>query len=312
MPELPEVETARRNIDLALVGKRVRAARCSLPKLLRDSPIRELSVIDGHQLLAVDRRAKVLSLHFDGDLSLLIHLKLSGQLAIVRPDGSRLVAGHPVPLPAGELPHKATHAIIRFDDDSIAYLSDIRQFGWLRMMPKQDVEVTLATFGFGPEGTEVLDTGVLGDVMRRRTVPIKTLLLDQTFVAGLGNIYADEVLFRARVYPALPANALTASQREALLTAVPPVLAEGIRQGGAKIINHRAIPDHEFPAVHGRAGEPCFACGTAIVKTKVGTRSTYLCPNCQRVAGTKRPQPGLDPVRAESPSSAKWCGRTWQ
>jgi formamidopyrimidine-DNA glycosylase len=119
-------------------------------------------------------------------------------------------------------------------------------------------------------------------VFARRGIPVKSLLLDQTFIAGLGNIYVDEVLFRAGVHPGRAANKLTAGQRRAILDAVRPVISEGIRQGGATIIHQRAFPDNNFPAVHGREGEACFVCGTTVLKTRVGGRGTYFCPTCQR------------------------------
>jgi formamidopyrimidine-DNA glycosylase len=175
-----------------------------------------------------------------------------------------------------------THITFAFEDGSIAYFSDVRQFGWLRLMPSEDASAAIDAFGFGPEGTEILDAAALGVVVARRGIPIKTLLLDQTFIAGLGNIYVDEALFRSAIHPARPASSLTPTHRQTLLSHIPGVLAEGIRQGGAKIIHNVAHPVDEFPAVHGRVGEPCFVCGTTIEKTRVGGRGTYFCPKCQR------------------------------
>jgi formamidopyrimidine-DNA glycosylase len=281
VPELPEVETVRRNLERGLVGKSISSADVRLPKLLRDSPIPTLEPMVGRTVISVRRRAKVLLIDVDEGLSLLVHLKLAGQVAVFLPDGTRLVAGHPIPAPAGEYPHKTTHVEFRFADGTIAYFSDVRQFGWFRLMPTEEVQTALDAFGFGPEGTEVLSVNSLGVIMRRRGIPIKTLLLDQSFIAGLGNIYVDEVLFRSHVHPATPANALTLEQQTTILGNVPPVLHEGIRQGGAKIIHNKAHPVDEFPAVHGRGGEPCFVCGTTIEKIRVGGRGTYFCPVCQ-------------------------------
>ncbi len=230
----------------------------------------------------------MLDLRFDNDLSLLIHLKLSGQISIHLPAGTRAGAGHPVPKPDGAFPHRATHVTFRFDDGTIAYFSDVRQFGWLRLMPSDDVEAALAAFGFGPEGTGDLDAKGLGAVFARRGIPVKTLLLDQTFIAGLGNIYVDEVLFRSGVHPSRPANLLKPKQVRTILGNVPKVLADGIAIGGAKIYNHKAVPIDGFPAVHCRLGEPCFRCGTTIEKTRVGARGTYYCPRCQPVPRPRR------------------------
>jgi formamidopyrimidine-DNA glycosylase len=281
VPELPEVETARRNIERHLTGLTVASVEIRLPKLLRDSPIPDPSVLIGERILGARRRAKVLIIDVTSDLSVLIHFKLAGQWAVILPDGERAVAGHPVPVPTGPYPHKSTHAVIHFTDGTIVYYSDIRQFGWWRLIPTAGVGDAIAAFGFGPEGVDDLDATALSAVIARRGIPIKTLLLDQSFVAGLGNIYVDEVLHSARVHPAKPAKALTDRERLATLGAIPWALGEGIRQGGAKIIHSRAFPVDDFPAVHGREGEPCFRCGTTIVKTRVGQRGTYYCPTCQ-------------------------------
>ena len=291
VPELPEVETARRHSETALVGLTLVSAVTTLPKLLRDSPIPDLAVLEGRRLESVGRRSKILVFNFEGGLTMLAHLKLAGQWAIFRPDGQRLTAGHPVPAFAGPYPHKTTHVTFTWSDGSIAYFSDVRQFGWLRIMPTDDVTAALAVFSLGPEAAGPLDRPALSARMRTRRIPIKALLLDQGFIAGLGNIYVDEVLFRALVHPARVSASLTAAQRNAILDAVNPVIAEGIRQGGAKIIHQVAIPDRDFPAVHGREGKPCFSCGTTILKTRVAGRGTYVCPSCQkppRVPASKR------------------------
>ena len=184
VPELPEVETVRRHIAASLVGKRLVAVENTLPKLLRDSPIPDLGILVGKTVTAASRRAKVLTIAFDDDLALMIHLKLAGQWAIVLYDGERRIAGHPVPDPTGPYPHKVTHVTFTFDDGTIAYLSDVRQFGWLRLMPMEDVPAALDRFGFGPEGTDELGLSALGPAFLRRGIPVKSLLLDQTFIAG--------------------------------------------------------------------------------------------------------------------------------
>lgn len=292
MPELPEVETMRRNIERYLLHQEIIAIAVGLPKLLRESPIPTLDPLVGQQFIRADRRAKVLSIAATGDMTLMMHCKLAGQIAILRPNGERAVAGHPVPSPTGDYPHKSTHIRFDFADGTILYYSDIRQFGWLRLMPTEDAPVELDAFGFGPEGWGTpLDTAPLEAVMQRRGIPIKTLLLDQSFIAGLGNIYVDETLHAAKVHPARPANSLSAAERAAILLWVPWSLEEGIKQGGAKIIHSKAYPIDHFPAVHAREGEPCFTCGTPVQKTRVGQRGTYFCPTCQQA-----------PVQGDSPS----------
>mgnify|MGYP000427401332 CR=1 FL=1 len=165
MPELPEVETCRRIIERELTGRAVTGVTVRLPKLLRFSPISTLEPLIGMRVLGARRRAKILIVDFDDDLSLVLHLKLAGQIAVFRPDGSRFVAGHPVPKPDGPYPHKATHIEFAFDDGSILYLSDIRQFGWARLLATSDVEPLIDTFNLGPDaigadgGFSGIDTG---------------------------------------------------------------------------------------------------------------------------------------------------------
>ena len=281
MPELPEVETIRRIAEHHLVGHSVQSFEVTLPKLLRQSIIPDPSVLVGRTLLSADRRGKVLNLEFENDTHLLMHFKLAGQFAMFLPDGTRHVAGHPVPKPTGDYPHKATHARMDFDDGRYAWYSDVRQFGWLNILPAGEVPVILDALELGPEATEPIDIARLQSLFARRSVPVKAVLLDQKVLAGLGNIYVDEVLFAARIHPATPAKALSPDQVERIAAAISPVLVEGIRQGGATIVHSKAVPENGFPAVHGREGERCVRCGTEIVKDRVAGRGTYFCPACQ-------------------------------
>lgn len=283
MPELPEVETIRRLIESELTGRSLVDVSLTLPKLVRDSPLPELSLLIGQQLEGTDRRAKVLVTHWSRGLSVLTHFKLAGQFAVLRPDGRRRVAGHPVPNPEGAYPHKSTHLTLFFDDSTVAYYSDIRQFGWWRLMPTAAVESALAEFRFGPEGTgsEGFTPNHLQQRLSRRRIAIKPALLDQRVVAGLGNIYVDEALHRARIHPARSANELTNDEIARLFETISWALERGIEQGGAEIRLGRAYPRDGFPAVHGRKDETCATCGTVIVKTSLAGRGTYFCPSCQ-------------------------------
>lgn len=281
MPELPEVETIRRIVDEFLSGHVVRSFDVYLPKLLRQSIISDPTTIVGRRLLRASRRGKVLDIAFDGGVDLLIHFKLAGQLALELPDGERRVAGHPVPKPDGQYPHKATHAKIVFEDGRLFWYSDIRQFGWFNILPAGDAPVVVDAPGLGPEATDPVDVDRLARLLGKRSVPVKAVLLDQQVIAGLGNIYVDEVLFASRIHPATAAKSLRLDDIGRIAANIPPVIAEGIRQGGATIVHGKAVPDNEFPAVHGREGESCFRCGAEIVKTRVAGRGTYSCPSCQ-------------------------------
>jgi formamidopyrimidine-DNA glycosylase len=282
MPELPEVETIRRIVERELVGRTLTELELTLPKLVRDSPLPDLELLVGRTLLGADRRAKVLITHWSDGLSVLTHFKLAGQLAVLRPDGTRVFAGHPVPDPDGPFPHKATHLTLRFGE-TIVYYSDIRQFGWWRLLPTDDVPAALGAFRFGPEGTGSNDFARddLAARLQRRRIAVKQALLDQRVVAGLGNIYVDEALHRARVHPRQPANSLSPDEVDRLHAAIGWALDRGIEQGGAAIRRGRAFPRDGFPAVHARRDEPCTTCGAAIVKVTLGGRGTYYCPVCQ-------------------------------
>lgn len=281
MPELPEVETARRLTEAHLVGRSVTDIAVTLPKLLRQSILPDPGILTGRTLTGAARRGKVLHLAFDGDLSLLIHFKLAGQWAVLLHDGTRRFAGHPVPKPTDDLPHKSTHARIDFSGGARVWYSDIRQFGWWNVLPTGDVPEALARLGLGPEATESIDVTRLAQVLARRSVPVKAVLLDQTVLAGLGNIYVDEALFAVGIHPARPARSLDTDEVTRLAAVIPGIMAEGIRQGGATIIHGKAVPDRKFPAVHGREGEACFRCGSIIIKSRVAGRGTYTCPTCQ-------------------------------
>ncbi|CAN5791790.1 DNA-formamidopyrimidine glycosylase [soil metagenome] len=287
MPEAPEVETTRRIVEQELTGLSIRRAEVRLPKLLRLSEIPSLQTLEGHTVLGARRRAKLLIVDFSGDLTLIVHFKLAGQLSVHRPTGRRATAGHPVPKPDGPYPHKSTHIDLVFDDGTVAYLSDIRQFSWLRLMPSGNVDAAIADFAFGPEaaGENRITAQQLAAGLKRRSIPVKLALLDQGLVAGIGNIYADEALHRARVHPVTPANALPRRAVNRLWEGIDWALGRGLKQGGAKIVHQKAFPIDGFPAVHGREGDLCPICGTAVRKTKIGTRGTYFCPKCQKKRG---------------------------
>jgi formamidopyrimidine-DNA glycosylase len=287
VPELPEVETSRRLVEQELTGRTVASVTVRLPKLLRFSAIQTLDPLIGQTVQGARRRAKILVIDFSADLSLMIHFKLAGQLSIHRPDGVRRTAGHPVPDPAGPYPHKTTHIDFVFDDGTILYLSDVRQFGWLRLLPTPDVESVWSSFDFGPEavGSDLIPPEELAARLSRRSIPIKQALLDQSVLAGLGNIYVDEALHKARIHPSTPANTVLGERIALLRDAIVWALERGIEQGGAKIIHNKAYPVDGFPEVHARTGEPCPVCGSAIVKTRVGGRGTYFCPVCQPAPG---------------------------
>jgi formamidopyrimidine-DNA glycosylase len=282
MPELPEVETARRIIESTLGGAHLIATEVRLPKMLRYSDLPDIDVLLGKRLIATRRRAKVLITDWSEDLAMLLHLKLSGQISLQR-DGERRTAGHPVPDPSGPYPHKTTHITFEFDTGWMLHLSDVRQFGWVRIMPADAVDGFIAAQSFGPEavGPNGITAEQLGASLARRSIPVKLALLDQSVVAGIGNIYVDEALHRARIHPLTQAKSVPQELLPTLVDAIRWAIGTGIEQGGARIIHNKAYPIDGFPEVHARQGEQCPVCGDEIIKIRVGQRGTYLCPTCQ-------------------------------
>lgn len=285
MPELPEVEAARRGIATQLLDDPVAAVDLRLPKLIVAPDGLGIDQIVGQTFSDVRRHGKYLTL-VSGDLALVVHLKLSGQLVGRGPAIPGFDAGHPVPAYGAELPHKSTHLIVDFASRSRLYLTDIRHFARVQLMPLDALEPYFAGLRLGPDAiSDAFDRRWFHEAIARRAqARLKPLLLDQTFVAGLGNIYVDEALHRARLHPERLAKSLTPDEVDRLYDAIGQIMAIAVPIGGAHILNGKAGPEQgEFPFVHGRAGLTCVNCGATIVKERVNTRGTYRCPVCQPV-----------------------------
>lgn len=283
MPELPEVETIRRHLAAVLPGRIVAGVELRLPKLLRVEPGRALSDLVGQQVMNVARRAKLLLVAFSGEQSLVIHLKMTGQVIYQQADGARVYGGHPIPAFDAPMPHQSTHLILTFDDGGTLFLTDTRQFAVIRLVGTALTPGLLTAEGYGPDALDpALTPAHLGERLRRRpNARLKPVLLDQTVIAGLGNIYTDEALFSAGLHPLRTPASLSDADLARLHAGIRDALEQGLTQGGFTIINGRARPLDGYPRVHGLAAAPCPVCGAPIVKTTVGGRGTYLCPVCQ-------------------------------
>ncbi len=285
MPELPEVETVRRIIERAAVGKEVVEAVCTRPKLVEaiDTALGVERLI-GARLLAVERIAKWLTLRFDRDPQVILHLRMTGQIAAITPDGTREVGGHPIPAYDAELPVTSTHLTLRFADGTLVYLQDPRHFARLTLLPEALLAAYLAERNLGPEPFDPALTPERFATMlaARGRTKLKPLLLDQSFVSGLGNIYVDEALYHARLHPERTAGSLDAEERGRLGMAMRIVLEEAIPIGGARIYHGKATQINGFPRVHARKGEICERCGGTIEKYILAGRGTYICSHCQR------------------------------
>jgi formamidopyrimidine-DNA glycosylase len=266
MPELPEVETIARALKPELIGKTILSADLRWARTLAvPSPAKFRKQISGQKILDVSRRAKYLIVHLK-TYNFLIHLRMSGNL-VVR---------------AGKIkPEKHDRLLLYLSDQSYLAFNDTRKFGrvWLTDQPEKILGK------LGPEPLEKNFTAQwLFENLHKRKRSLKPLLLDQTFIAGLGNIYTDECLHIAQLHPLAASNNVTQKQAEALHKAIRAVLKEGIRRNGASIDwVYRGGDYQNHFRVYGREGGPCPVCGTPIQKFTVGQRGTHVCPNCQRL-----------------------------
>ena len=276
MPELPEVETVRRRIAPVLEGRRFDRVTIDDPRLTRPEDPEEVArELEGEQVRAVDRRGKYLIVRFESGRALLIHLRMTG--SVLHGAGAE-----------GDDPHR--RAVIELDDGSRVAYRDVRRFGtWLLLEPDEVETYVDARVGREPLGP-AYKSRHLAESLAKRRAPIKAALLDQRTVAGVGNIYADEALWRARVHPLRPANELDADEVKAVHQGVRRSLEAGIRRQGSTLRDYR-LPDgssgsaQERFKVYGRAGLPCERCGTPIDKIRVAGRGTWYCPACQRLSG---------------------------
>jgi formamidopyrimidine-DNA glycosylase len=274
MPELPEVETVRVRLEPGLVGRRLERVENLVPRLTRPvDPAGVAAQLEGERIAALGRRGKYLVVRFDSGLVLLIHLRMTGQL--LHANGS----------PTADDVHR--RAVVRLDDGSDVIYRDVRRFGTWQLFEAGDLEAYLAERVGGEPLARSFTSKHLAGALAGRRAPVKSVLLDQRRRAGVGNIYADEALWRARVHPLRPAGELMGDEVKALHRAIRLALRAGIERQGATLSNFRA-PDgspgsmqHEFK-VYGRAREPCDRCGTPIEKIRVAGRGTWYCPYCQR------------------------------
>ena len=295
MPELPEVETVKRGLSKLIVRKQITKATSDNFKSFPNLPSEIKAFLLGARIVAVRRRAKVIVIDLDTNYSLVVHLKMTGQL--VYQGEENWGAGHPNDSLIGDLPDKTTHAELEFSDGSKLFFNDQRKFGWMKLLATPLVEDLPFFQTVGPEPlTEQFTAEVLAKRLQRRAKScIKAVLLDQTTVAGLGNIYVDESLFLSRIHPETLTAELTSEQIERLTDNIKQVLQQSIDAGGSSSRNYVDADGKrgnylDGAYVYGRAGLPCRLCGTPITKLKVAGRGTHICPVCQPAPLSNRPK----------------------
>jgi len=282
MPELPEAETIRRQLLPEIVGRRIESAWVGKRDILgrhRQSPARFKALTMGRRITGIGRRGKALLLALDDADTLVVRLGMSGRLLVANPEEPR--AAH-------------THVILRLDDGRELRYVDPRRFGEVYVATGTDPS---AIPGLDKLGPEPFDRGLCEHMrayLPRRSAAIKQVLMDQEFIAGLGNIYADEALFRARLHPAQPANTLNDDEIARLCRAIPQVLRHAIRCCGTSSADGAYVDARGAPGsfqkclnVYQRQGQPCRRCGGVIKRVVMHGRSAHFCPACQRLRRRK-------------------------
>jgi formamidopyrimidine-DNA glycosylase len=324
MPELPEVETVRVGLQRLLPGRFIAAIDFDWPKGFPNAPSDVTAFLVGSKIIAVRRRAKVLMVDLSTNYSLVIHLKMTGQLVFVPaeqkqgglgkgkkelgataplpitqtpnpPAEGRFGAGHPNESLIGKLPDKSTRVTITFKDASRLYFNDQRKFGWVRLMPTIEIPNIDFMQKVGPEplSQEFTAAVFIERVMRRKNSNIKAVLLDQTVLAGVGNIYADESLFAAKIHPTSITGAIPKSKLTDLHHELVAVLKLSIEKGGSTDRNYVNAEGKkgsyiDFAKVFRREKQPCYVCGHEILKSKVAGRGTHTCEYCQKKYEVKK------------------------
>ena len=274
MPELPEVETVRRQLDDRVTGRRVDAVEVLDEKFSSPASPQELAEqVVGRRIERIGRRGKYLLFALDSGDDLVLHLRMTGRL--------HWTPGPPDPT------ERFVRAVVGLDDGSTLAFSDMRRFGRGWVVPGTPDPEAYWAGRVGVEPLEPMFTpALLGDLLRRRRGPIKAVLLNQALVAGLGNIYADEALFAAGIHPERPALSLDVAEVDRLHAAIVDRLRLAVESGGSSIDSYRdslgqygTMQDRLM--VHLHRGDPCRRCGDTVVKTRVAQRGTYWCPTCQ-------------------------------
>lgn len=288
MPELPEVETVRRQLTEKVIGKEITGVEVWHQKTIAFD-VQFVDRLLGKTISHIDRVGKLLIFSFadEDDLFLLAHLKMTGQFFYVGKKGDIIGGGHLVSeTDVVAFPGRHTRSAFYFKDDSALYFNDMRLFGYTKLA--NAATVVTAREGFGPEPIDPeFDVAWFVDRLRKRNAPIKAVLLDQAFVSGLGNIYVDEALWRARVRPGRKASRVTRLEAAAIAAAARDVMLESIEAGGTTFqhfVDTKGDTGNftEHLKVFGKQDTPCPRCGTTIKKVRLAGRGTHFCPGCQK------------------------------
>jgi formamidopyrimidine-DNA glycosylase len=288
MPELPEVETVRRGLANLIIGKVISGEVHDTDKGFPNTSNDVKQFLIGASVTEIRRRAKVLMIDLSSGYSLLIHLKMTGQLVFV--GETRFGAGHPNDSLINDLPDKSTRVTLTFEDGTKLFFNDQRKFGWMRLLPTIEIPNIAFMQKVGPEplSTDFTANDFIQRLARRPKTNIKAALLDQSVVAGIGNIYADESLWGAKIHPTRLVSSLTEQEKTLLYTEMRAVMNLAVEKGGSSnstYVNAEGKKGSymDFARVFRREGLECPRCGTIIEKSRVAGRGTHTCPVCQAI-----------------------------
>jgi formamidopyrimidine-DNA glycosylase len=285
MPELPEVETIKNQLTRLIVGKKISRVDILLPKIVRLDKNKFKKIVVGAKINKLSRRAKILTIELNNGWSMLIHLKMTGQLIYQSTTKNKQLA-----INNQATKNKHTHVIFYFSDGSGLLFNDLRQFGYLKLVQAEELEAFWEKEGLGPEALDKKFTfDRFKEILNKRPrVKIKQFLTDQKNIAGIGNIYADEILFFAGVHPLRQANSLSVRSAKDIFQGIKKILTLAIKLKGTSSSDY--LDAHGQPGkfatqlkVYGRKGEKCVKCNGLIEKIKIVGRSASLCPICQPI-----------------------------
>ena len=286
MPELPEVETIRRGLNDLILGQDIKKIEVLCEKSCQGRPV--LGKVKG-----LRRFGKALIIDLDNDYSLLIHLRMTGQLIYdgkrkgSSQSGSRYAAGHPSDNFTDKLPNKQTRIIIKLTNGTL-FFNDQRKFGFIKFLKTSEIENEPFIKKLAKEPWQMATEELYAKLQRHKSACIKATILDQTIIAGLGNIYADEALFAAKIHPARRSGSLTRKETELLLKSAREVMDKSIDSGGSTMATYVKADGtkgdylEKFANVFRCEGKPCPRCGATLIKTRIAGRGTHLCPHCQK------------------------------
>lgn len=283
MPELPEVETIRRGLKDFIINKKITKIEVFCDKSFQGDP----KIAENQTVKNIRRFGKALILDLDNEISLMIHLRMTGQLIY---DGKeRYAAGHPSENFVANLPNKQTRILLKFPDGTL-YFNDQRKFGFIKVIQTKEVKNDAFIQKLAKEPWDMEADEFYQKLQKHKNSLIKATILDQSIICGLGNIYADESLFMAKIHPARRAGTLTKKEAKNLLESACCVMKKSIESGGSTMATYvkadgtRGDYLDKFAQVFHKEGQPCPCCGTKIIKTRVAGRGTHICPNCQNTS----------------------------